>query len=80
MLAYQRILEGVAYVDIAREQGCSLNFLYRQFGTQRQRAATPVKRSPLRLSAAEREEISIGLRRDESFRALVDRLGRAPST
>jgi transposase-like protein len=31
ILAYQRILEGVTYVDIAREQGCSLKFLYRQF-------------------------------------------------
>jgi transposase, IS30 family len=37
-------------------------------------------RSSLRLSAAEREEISRGLRAGESLRAISARLGRAPST
>src|SRR6266571_2003756 len=37
-------------------------------------------RSPLRLSLAEREEISRGLVGDESCRAIARRLGRAPST
>lgn len=32
MLAYRRILEGAAYVEIAEELDCSLRFLYRQFG------------------------------------------------
>jgi transposase, IS30 family len=34
----------------------------------------------LRLSFAEREEISRGLARDESLRSIASRLGRAPST
>ena len=80
MLAYLRILEGVSYVDIAQELDCSLKFLYRQFGTQRERAAAPAKRSPLRLSAQEREELSRGLHVGDSFRALARRLQRAPST
>ena len=40
----------------------------------------PDCRSPLRLSAVEREEISRGLRVGESYRAIAGRLGRAPST
>ncbi len=38
------------------------------------------KRSPLRLSFAEREEISRGLAGRESLRSIAGRLGRAPST
>ena len=37
-------------------------------------------RSPLRLSLADREEISRGLQAGESYRAIGRRLGRAPST
>jgi IS30 family transposase len=37
-------------------------------------------RSPLRLSPADREEISLGLRAGESYRAISRRLGRAAST
>ena len=39
-----------------------------------------IVRSPLRLSVADREEISRGLRAGESFRSISRRLGRAPST
>ena len=38
------------------------------------------RRSPLRLSLAEREEISRGLAGDESLRSIARRLSRAPST
>jgi transposase, IS30 family len=46
-----------------------------------QRPAPPArKRSPLRLSLTEREEISRGLVGRESLRAIAVRLGRSPST
>ena len=60
-LAFRRILEGVSYVDIASELNCWLLFLYREFGTQRERAVAPAKRSPLRLSPSESGEIGRGL-------------------
>ena len=79
-LAYQRILEGRTYVEIAAELNCSLQFLYRQFGTQKERARRTGRRSPLRLSPAEREEISRGLKHGLSLRAIATKLGRSPST
>ncbi len=48
LLAYQRILEGRSYVEIAAELDCSPKLLYRQFGAQKERARrTCVTRSPL---------------------------------
>jgi IS30 family transposase len=44
------------------------------------RPTPPVEWCSLRLSLAEREEISRGLARDESLRTIADRLGRSPST
>ena len=79
-LAYKRILEGLSYVEIAEELNCSLQFLYRQFGTQKDRARRNPVRSPLRLSAAEREEISRGLKEGASVRTIASQLGRAAST
>jgi IS30 family transposase len=44
------------------------------------RPTPPARWCLLRLSLAEREEISRGLARDESLRSIADRLGRSPST
>jgi IS30 family transposase len=44
------------------------------------RPTRPAEWCSLRLSFAEREEISRGLARDESLRSIADRLGRPPST
>jgi len=79
-LAYKRILEERSYPEIADELNCSLKFLYRHFGTQKDRARRTSVRSPLRLSAAEREEISRALKQGTSLRTIASRLGRTPST
>lgn len=51
----------------------NINYLARRPAPER-------KRSPLRLSLAEREEISRGVAAGESLRSIATRLGRAPST
>ena len=51
----------------------NINYLARRPAPER-------KRSPLRLSLAEREEISRGVAAGESLRSIAKRLGRAPST
>lgn len=51
----------------------NINYLARRPAPER-------KRSPLRLSLAEREEISRGVAAGESLRSIARRLGRSPST
>jgi IS30 family transposase len=51
----------------------NINYLARRPAPER-------KRSPLRLSLAEREEISRGVAAGESMRSIARRLGRSPST
>jgi hypothetical protein len=78
-LAHRRVLEGATYVEVAAELSCSLRFLYRLFGKQKDRPVA-TSRSPLRLSVAEREEISRGIHEGVSLRIIASRLQRATST
>ena len=66
--AYQRIVEGRSYVEIAAELNCSLQFLYRQFGTQKERARRTERRSPLRLLSEDTVIFALG---DTYFPALA---------
>ena len=71
---------GVPLEDIPEVVGRTLRSVHRvlaKTGGVKPRVAA---RSPLRLSLAEREEISRGLTAGESYRSIARRLGRAPST
>jgi IS30 family transposase len=65
---------------IAQEMGRSKGAVWAWLVKLRQPPARPRRRSPLRLSLAEREEISRGLAGGESLRTIAARLERAPST
>jgi len=76
----RRIAEGETFAVAAAAVGCSTKSIQRliiRCGGLRPPARA---RSALRLSCAEREELSRGLRAGESFRGVASRLGRAPST
>ena len=76
----QRIAAGESYAVAAAAVGCSkmaIQRLLRQTGGLPPRLTS---RSTLRLSVAEREEISRGLLAGESLRRMAAALGRAPST
>jgi IS30 family transposase len=64
--------------EVGRMVGCS----HRGVTLVLRRPPPPVPwdPSPARLSLAEREEIRVGLDRDESFTRIAARIGRAPST
>ena len=75
------VADGMAPPDVAREVARSASFVQRVIreagGVARRMDWDP---SPARMSAAERESIRSGLDDGDSFRAIADRLGRAPST
>lgn len=76
----QRIGRGETHASAAAAVGCSTRSIRRW---QRRSGELPTRRTPraaLRLSLAEREEISRSLRGGESYRAVAARLRRAPST
>src|SRR5688500_1188354 len=71
---------GVPVRLIGREAGVAYSTV-RGYVKVLARPAPAVRtRSPLRLSLAEREDISRGLAAGDSLRMIGDRLGRAPST
>ncbi len=76
----RRVAAGETYEAAALAIGCSIRSIQRSLtrnGGLKERART---RSSLRLSVAEREELSRGLLAGESMRDIARRLGRAPST
>jgi IS30 family transposase len=72
--------EGASAWRMREETGVSRHAVLRQVRRLRRQSRQPKERSPLRLSFAEREEISRGLAAGESMRTIAGRLGRAPST
>jgi IS30 family transposase len=73
---------GMTVADVAREVGCSLRTVRRVVAHQgkREERATRWCPGPKRLSRAEREEISRGLRHGESFSQIARQIARSPST
>ncbi len=70
--------EGMTVADVARDIGCSLRTVKRVVATQGKREERQTRWSPSerRLSLPEREEISLGLRRGESFTVIARQLRR----
>jgi IS30 family transposase len=74
--------EGMRVTEVAREIGCSLTTVTQVTNRRgkREERATRWCPGPRRLSLEEREEISIGVRRGDSFGIIGQRLGRSTST
>ena len=81
---HERIAElvaaGAPFWRLRQEVPRSRFAIYRAVKRITTAPAPEPNRSPLRLSLAEREEISRGLAAGDSLRAIAGRLGRAPST
>jgi IS30 family transposase len=69
-------------VEVAREIGCALSTVSRVMAGKGKREDRRTRwcPGPGRLSLAEREEISLGVRRGDSFTAIAGQLGRSTST
>src|SRR6202522_235015 len=74
--------EGKTIREFAVEIGCSLRTVRRvtRGPGKRESQAVVWSPGPSRLSLADREEISLGLRSGETMRSIAQRLGRATST
>jgi transposase, IS30 family len=73
--------EGLSLRQVARQVSCShegVNFVLRGHRSPYTRSAWEPAQG--RLTVAEREEISLGVHRGETFSAIASRLDRAPST
>lgn len=74
------LAEGAPFWRLLQEVPRSRYAIYRAVKRLKRPPAPVPNRSPLRLSAVEREEISRGVAAGESLRVIAGRLGRAPST
>jgi IS30 family transposase len=74
------ISSGSSFEEAAKTARCSTKTVQRLLGSVGGLPARGTTRSELRLSLSEREEISLGLRGEESYRSIARRLRRAPST
>jgi IS30 family transposase len=74
------ISSGSSFEQAAVAARCSTKTIQRVLGSVGGLPPRRSARAKLRLSVAEREEISLGLGGDESYRAIARRLGRSPST
>ena len=75
-----RIGSGQTHAEIAAAVECSTKSVQRLLKRTGGLLLRGRNRSPHHLTAAEREEISRGLRAGDSYRMIARRLGRAPST
>ena len=76
----RRVSEGETFASAAAAVGCSTKSIQRFMARTGGMLPRARARSPLRLSLADREELSRGLQAGESFRQIAARLGRAVST
>jgi IS30 family transposase len=76
----RRISEGETFAAAAAAVGCSTKSIQRFMARTGGLMGRPRERSPLRLSLADREELSRGLVAGDSLRRIAARLGRAVST
>ena len=76
----RRVASGERIDDVAAGVGRSRRYVQTTVSPFGGIQPRPVRRSALRLSNAEREEISRGLRAGETLRLIARQLGRAPST
>ena len=76
----RRVSEGETFASAAAAVGCSTKSIQRFMARTGGMMPRARARSPLRLSLAEREEVSRGLRAGDSLRQIAVRLGRAAST
>lgn len=74
------IANGSSFGEAAEAARCSTKTVQRLLNSTGGLPASRTSRSELRLSLAEREEILLGLRGEESYRSIARRLRRAPST
>ena len=76
----RRIAAGESFEQAAAAVRCTTKTVQRLLNSVGGIAPRAKERSKLRLSLAEREEISLGLQAGDSLRAIACRLDRAPST